>query len=133
MNPLEYASRQELIEELMSRSTFMGAIITTVDEIKDNNKSDIIFYSNIRPEDSLSLLEDAVKQIKENMKHMEVQEGIIDVELEDEDEDEDEEMDFGELGTLLAESYDKEDDEEDDDFNTFDEADQLDEEFGEEE
>jgi hypothetical protein len=65
----ELMSRQELVQELISRSTFTGLIVTTIDEIKESNDFEdfVLAARNISPENAIQILEETIRQLKEGL------------------------------------------------------------------
>ena len=71
---IEFATRKELIQELMSRSTFTGVIVTTVDEIKEGTSQDgsngsdfVLACKNLNPEGAIDILEETIEQLRSGL------------------------------------------------------------------
>lgn len=77
---IEFATRKELIQELMSRATFTGVIVTTVNEIKikEGNSSNIedfvLAAKNIDPETAIEILEETIQQLRSGLEDCEEEE-----------------------------------------------------------
>ena len=68
---LEFATTEELIQELLSRSTFAGIIIKASNEIRDNVTPITdwdVYMSSLYPHDTKFILEKVVSNI-ENEEH----------------------------------------------------------------
>jgi hypothetical protein len=67
MNTLELASTKELIEELMSRSTFAGLVLCSEDEqrVPGQVHSNFRMYVNVTPDEALQILEKTVVALKD--------------------------------------------------------------------
>jgi hypothetical protein len=65
----ELMTRQELVQELISRSTFTGLIVTTVGEVKEPRDFEdfVMAARNISPENAIQILEETVRQLKEGL------------------------------------------------------------------
>ena len=70
---IEFATRKELIEELMSRATFTGLVVTTVDEIKDGapppeTASDFLLAAkNLEPDVAIDILQETIEQLRSGL------------------------------------------------------------------
>ena len=70
MNELEFATSQELVKELARRDTFAGIILYSLEEQKEYDQYHDVFslITKATPEDTVDILKNAIKAIKQEMK-----------------------------------------------------------------
>jgi len=77
VSDLSFCPTQDLIEELMSRETFLGIIIKSINEVKQTNSENFdlsefdVCYSNMSPAQALGLLDDITKCIVNELRNEE--------------------------------------------------------------